>query len=89
MGVGGGGVERGRVGFKKQKCFNACPEQGLVGSRAAQSCQTTATEMAVAGRKVPEIRCAVLHTDPRQVSPRLTGGKERTDLTNQHRIRDV
>lgn len=24
---------------------------------------------------IPEIRCAALHTDPRQVSPRLTGGK--------------
>lgn len=25
---------------------------------------------------IPEIRCAALHTDPRQVSPRLTGGKD-------------
>lgn len=28
-------------------------------------------------RIVPEIRCVALHTDPRQVHPRLTGGKNK------------
>lgn len=37
------------MGTKKQKCFDACPDQGLVRSRPAQTWQTTATEMAVAG----------------------------------------
>ena len=57
-------LETKKTKKKTQKCFDACPDQGPTSSGP-----TDHGDRDGSGWNVPEIRCAALHTDPRQVSP--------------------
>lgn len=69
-------------GLKNKKCFDASLDPGLAGSRPAWSWQTA--EMAVSGM-FQRSWCMALHTDPRQVSPTLTGGKKKNKSIKTHK----